>query len=108
MMPEIFMEDANYLNQTILQYMSKSPSTSKIIDREIGNMSEDNLTSEPLLHYIRYNVKLDENDLNSLGFSLSEKEIDSLREMSESKNKELLYDIGKKASENDVDTKHFI
>jgi patatin-like phospholipase/acyl hydrolase len=108
MMPEIFMEDANYLNQTILQYMSKSPSTSKIIDREIGDMSEDNLTSEPLLHYIRYNVKLDENDLNSLGFSLSEKETDSLREMSESKNKELLYDIGKKASENDVDTKHFI
>jgi len=108
LMPEIFMEDANYLNQTLLQYMSQPPSTAKYIDREIGNLAEDNLTTKPLLHYIRYNVLLDENELNSLGFTnLSEKQIDSLREMSESKNKNLLYKIGVKAAEREVKINHF-
>ncbi|MBW1298123.1 patatin-like phospholipase family protein [Aquimarina litoralis] len=103
LMPEIFMEDANYLNQTLLQYMSQPPSTSKQIDREIGDLRNDNLTSNPLLHYIRYNVLLDENELNDLGFAnLTANQIDSLREMSESKNKELLYEIGAKAAERDV------
>lgn len=108
MMPELFMEDADYLNQTMLQYMSQPPSTAKVIDREIGDLKEDNLTPNPLLHYIRYNVKLDENELNSLGFVLSKKQIDSLREMSESKNKELLYEIGNKAAMIDVKNEHFI
>ncbi len=108
LMPEIFMEDANYLNQTLLQYMSKPPSTSKQIDREIGDLRNDNLTTKPLLHYIRYNVLLDENELNSLGYTgLTEKQIDSLREMSEAKNKEILYQIGVKAAQRDVKKDHF-
>ncbi|MCT4628819.1 patatin-like phospholipase family protein [Winogradskyella sp.] len=108
LMPEIFMEDANYLNQTLLQYMSQPPSTSQEIDREIGNLKNDNLTSKPLLHYIRYNVLLDENELNDLGYTdLTEEHINSLREMSESKNKELLYEIGSKAAEREVKIYHF-
>lgn len=108
LMPEIFMEDANYLNQTLLQYISKPPSSSKKIDREIGDLRDDNLTTEPLLHYIRYNVLLDENELNNLGFTnLTEKQIDSLRDMAESKNKEILYQIGFKAAKRDVKINHF-
>lgn len=108
LMPEIFMEDANYLNQTLLQYMSQPPSSAKYIDQEIGDLRNDNLTQKPLLHYIRYNVLLDENELNSLGFAdLTEKQIESLSDMSNAKNKELLYQIGLKASERDVDMNHF-
>lgn len=108
LMPEIFMEDANYLNQTLLQYMSKSPSSAKKIDREIGDLNDDNLTAEPLLHYIRYNVLLDENELNNLGFTnLTENQIDSLRDMAESKNKEILYQIGFKAADRNVKIDHF-
>ena len=67
---------------------------SKEIDEEIGNLYNDNLTIITLYKVqLRDNVKLDENELNSLKFVLTEKGIDSLREMSESKNKELLYGI---------------
>lgn len=108
LMPEIFMEDANYLNQTLLQYISQPPSTAIEIDRQIGDLKDDNLTTKPLLHYIRYNVLLDENELNSLGFTnLTEKQIDSLRDMAAPKNKELLYEIGSKAAENKVKVEHY-
>ncbi len=60
MIPEIFMEDANYLNQTILQYLSNSP-TARKIDSEILDLKNDLLTEKPALHYIRYNVMLEEN-----------------------------------------------
>ena len=105
MVPELFMEDANYLNQTILQYLSSSPVPRKI-DSEIGDMSDDLLNSKAALSYIRYNVLLDENELNSLGFNLSKAELESLREMSHSENKETLYSIGEAASKIQVEREH--
>ena len=105
MVPDLFMEDANYLNQTILQYLSKSPTAIKI-DSEILDLKQDLLTSKPALHYVRYNVKLDKDKLDKLGFKLNEKELDSLREMSESKNKELLYKIGSKSANRDIKPEH--
>ncbi|CAM1343402.1 patatin-like phospholipase family protein [Tenacibaculum amylolyticum] len=105
MMPELFMEDANYLNQTILQYLSNSP-TPRIIDSEILDLKNDLVTEKPALHYVHYNVMLDKEELNDLGFNLNEKELESLREMSESKNKELLYDIGTKAAIRDIKSEH--
>jgi patatin-like phospholipase/acyl hydrolase len=97
MIPEIFMEDANYLNQTILQYLSNSPAP-RVIDREVGDLSGDLLTEKAALSYIRYNVLLEENELNSLGMQFTQKELESLREMSDAKNKDVLYEIGAKAA----------
>lgn len=97
LVPDLFMEDANYLNQTILQFLSKSP-TARIIDSEILDLKNDLVTTEPALHYIRYNVILDDENLQSLGFSFNESEIESLREMSDAKNKNSLYEIGKRAA----------
>jgi len=97
MIPDLFMEDANYLNQTILQFLSKSP-TARIIDSEILDLKNDLMTQNPALHYIRYNVILDEENLKKLGFSFSKSQIESLREMSDAKNKNTLYEIGSKAS----------
>ncbi len=105
MIPELFMEDANYLNQTILQYLSNSPVPRKI-DSEIGNMKEDILNQYTAFNYIRYNVILDENELNNLGINLSKKELESLREMSNSHNKELLYKIGKNSAKIQVKSEH--
>lgn len=105
MIPDLFMEDANYLNQTILQFLSNSP-TARIIDSEILNLKNDLVTKEPALHYIRYNVILDDENLKKLGFSFNESEIESLREMSEAKNKEILYKIGSIAASNYVDELH--
>jgi len=78
--PSVLMNDANLQNQVILQYLSRS-ATPWEIDREIGNMANDCLTPEPLLTYLRYNVKLDENDLNSLGLSDMALKLKSLRMM---------------------------
>ena len=105
MVPELFMEDANYLNQTMLQYLSNSP-TPRMIDSEILDLKNDLVTEKPVLHYLRYNVMLDNTELKELGFQFSEKELESLREMSESKNKEVLYSIGAKAALRDVKDSH--
>ncbi|WP_074406161.1 patatin-like phospholipase family protein [Aquimarina megaterium] len=105
MVPELFMEDANYLNQTILQYLSNSP-TPRVIDSEILDLKNDLATEKPALHYVRYNVMLDNDELNDLGFGLNGNELESLREMSESKNKEILYKIGSKAAIRDVKPEH--
>lgn len=95
--PDLFMEDSNYLNQTILQYLSNSPTAQKI-DREISDLKDDLLTEKAALHYIRYNVMLETNALQDLGFEFSNEQLESLREMSDSKNKTILYEIGKSAA----------
>lgn len=105
MIPELFMEDANYMNQTVLQYLSNSP-TPRIIDSEVLDLKNDLITEKPALHYVRYNVMLDNDELSKLGFKFNSKEIDSLHEMSESKNKEILYKIGKKAAKQYIDDTH--
>lgn len=106
MVPDLFMKDANYLNQTILQYLSNSP-TARVIDSEILDLKNDLVTDKAALHYVRYNVMLETNPLQNLGFDFSIEEIDSLHEMSDSKNKEKLYEIGKKASKEDIKIEHF-
>lgn len=105
MIPELFMEDANYLNQTILQYISHSP-TARIIDSEILDLKNDLLTPKPALHYVRYNVLLEENELNGLGLHYDLNQIESLRKMDEAKNKDALYDIGTKAAVHFVKSEH--
>jgi patatin-like phospholipase/acyl hydrolase len=57
--PEMLMDDATYLNQLMLQYLSKSP-TAIPIDMEIGNLEHDLLTPEPALHYLRYQAYLEQ------------------------------------------------
>ncbi|MBI1227278.1 MAG: patatin [Bacteroidetes bacterium] len=102
--PAMLMDDADMHNQLLLQYMSTSP-TAKAINSEIGDLSEDLLTSTPLFHYVRYDVPLEQNYLNELGFPkvVAEK----IREMSDSKNKEVLRDIGIEAGKRIVKDEHF-
>ena len=105
MIPELFMEDANYLNQTMLQYLSNSPTPRKI-DSETGDLKDDLLHKTAALHYLRYNIKLDQDELQMLGFNFNQKELESLREISESKNKEVLYEIGSKAADKFIKPEH--
>jgi patatin-like phospholipase/acyl hydrolase len=103
--PNMFMEDANSLNQMVLQYLSNSP-TAVHIDNEIGDLSDDVLTDKPALHYLRYNVMLEENELNGLGMNFNLAEIKSLQKMDEAKNKDKLYEIGAKAAEKYMKAEH--
>ncbi|MCU0348336.1 MAG: patatin-like phospholipase family protein [Saprospiraceae bacterium] len=102
--PAMLMDDADNHNQLLLQYMSKSP-TARQINSEFGDLAEDNLCSKPLFHYLRYDVKLEQNVLNDLGFTkvVAEK----IREMSDVKNKEVLRDIGLAAGRVLVEDDHF-
>ncbi len=103
--PNMLMEDANYFNQTVLQYLSNSP-TAVHIDNEIGDLQDDVLTDNPAMHYLRYNVMLEENELNGLGMHFSLDEIKSLQKMDAAENKNKLYEIGAKAAAKYMKAEH--
>jgi len=52
------MNDAADLNETILQWLSSSR-TSRVIDREVGKLSKDQLGGADQISYARYNAELD-------------------------------------------------
>ena len=97
--PDMLMQDASWQNRILLQWLSKSP-TAEIMDREIGDMNEDNLSGTPLLSYLRYNFAITKENLNALemGREFDDHDAMSIADMAKAKNKELLYEIGKKAS----------
>ena len=70
------------------------------MDSEIGDMGDDMLSGTPLISYLRYNFAITKNNLNALGFNREFNDIDvtNIADMAEAKNKELLYDIGYRAS----------
>jgi patatin-like phospholipase/acyl hydrolase len=97
--PDMLMQDASWQNRILLQWLSKSP-TAEMMDREIGDMNEDVLSGTPLLSYLRYNFAITKENLNSLGLNreFDDRDVVSIADMARAKNKELLYDIGYKAS----------
>lgn len=107
MIPELFMEDANYMNQTILQFLSNSP-TARMIDSEILDLKNDLITDKPALHYVRYNVLIEENELNGLGLNFTQEQLESLRQMDAAENKNTLYQIGAVAAKRDIDPDHIV
>jgi uncharacterized protein len=110
-LPDMFMQDASWHNQLILQWMSKSP-TAWEIDGETGDLKDDLLggatNGKGLFHYLRYNTWMDEKTLGELmNRTYTKEEVDDLIEMSNAKNRFALYDIGTKAAEQQVKKEHF-
>jgi uncharacterized protein len=107
--PDMLMQDSSWQNQIILQWLSNSP-TAKIIDAEMGDLKNDNLCAKPLIEYLRFNICLSQNNLNGLGFDreFSDKDVESICEMSNSGNRFLLNEIGLKAAELEVLKNYFI
>lgn len=112
--PDMFMQDASWHNQIILQWLSRSP-TRWHIDSEVGDMKDDLLVSgvddKGLLSYLRYNLWLEEKSLNEImaprGKSYNKEQVDDLIEMSNADSRFDLYDIGSAAAQSQVDEKHF-
>jgi hypothetical protein len=101
----MLMDDASWLAQLMLQYMSKSP-TASMIDREIGDLKDDLFAGKAALTYLRYNVDLEVDSLRALGLEdLADKAAD-LREMSKAENRQDLNRIGTVAGENLVKAEH--
>jgi patatin-like phospholipase/acyl hydrolase len=109
--PEMLMQDASILNQTILQWMSKSP-TAMEINGEMGDLAQDMIATGTgegaFISYLRYNTLLSAENLEHLmGHPFTQQKVDDLIEMSHAYNCKELYEIGKKAGEKEVSPEHF-
>ena len=110
-LPDMFMQDASWHNQMLMQWLSKSP-TAWEIDGEIGTLENDiigNVKKDTgLISYLRYNTWLDAESLEKLmKRPYTQKEIDGLVEMSNADSRFDLYDIGSKAASKEVSDTHF-
>jgi hypothetical protein len=88
------MADCDALNQTILQWMSQSPVAWQI-DSEVEDLRHDALGSEPLIHYLRYNIFFDEGWLKrEINVDMDPEEVGSLFAMDQPKNVNKLAELG--------------
>lgn len=106
LVPGMLMEDADWHNQLVLQWMSNSP-TSVEIDREIGDLRSDRLGDRALLSYLRYNVELSREGLEAIGLPDLAARADELHEMSQADNRDDLTRIGEAGAERHVRDEHF-
>lgn len=104
--PRMLIDDASLQVQVILQSLSNSP-TAIPIDMEIGDLRDDLLTPEPLLHYLRYDVVLDESYLSQLKMKLTAPQIAKLSELACVANLPHLEEAGRLAADLQVRPEHF-
>jgi len=95
--------DASWQNPTLLQWMGQTP-TPWPIDGEIGDLAGDWIGERPLLHYLRYDLRLERDAqvqpiVNKM---LSEMTAPNLRDMASR-----LLDLGRLAAEEQVKAEHF-
>jgi hypothetical protein len=100
------MDDCASLVETLLQWMSASP-TARVIDRETGDLRQDSLTPAPLISYLRYNVALAAASLADLGLKLDAQTVGALSAMDDPANMATLQDIGIRAAKRQVRAEHF-
>lgn len=101
------MDDCAALVETLLQWMSTSP-TARQIDRELGDLRHDRLAPMPLLGYLRYNVDLSGDGVRHLMPSLTDsKKVESLTEMDDPDNMAVLQELGALAAQQQVRAEDF-
>ena len=104
--PHMLIDDGNWLSQTLLQYLSRSP-TPWEIDSEIGDLTGDLLTTDPKLTYLRYNVLLEEKYLDDMDLPHLARRVESLWDMTAEENVDALYEIGCRAADLQIEAGHF-
>lgn len=97
--PNMLLQDASWQTQILMQWMSDSP-TAMSIDMEMGDLKGDNLGVEPLLGYLRYNMPITLEQLNSLPMdkTFTDKDVKALLDVSKQDNRFILYEIGQAAA----------
>ncbi len=101
------MNDTSNLNESILQWISDSP-TARNIDRVIGNLEQDQLAGQPLLTYLRYDAHLQSKWLrNELSLDYTDEQLESLECMANTENMAELANIGRRCANHVVQAKHF-
>lgn len=105
-LPRMMIQDAGVQSEIILQFLSRSP-TNWQIDSEIGDLSDDLLTPDPLLFYLRYNARLDPDVLDELGLGHLKPKLSRLRGISNPDVIDDLAAIGEAEAKRRVQAGHF-
>ncbi len=101
------VDDAGQLTQTMLQWMSQSP-TSWQIDSEVGDLHADQLGPAPLISYLRYDVHLQPQWLNHhLGQNFTPEECRRLHRLDDPATVDDLDRLGQDAAARQVHDRHF-
>jgi hypothetical protein len=101
------MEDCAALQETLLQWMSSSP-TARPIDRELGDLRHDLVGGAPLLSYLRYNVALTAESVRALDPAPPDTaRIEALSAMDAPENMAYLHRLGALAADRDVHAADF-
>jgi hypothetical protein len=101
------MQDCNWLNQALLQWIGTSP-TLWPIDSEIGDLAVDQISEKPLLHYLRYDAPLSAIWLETkLGLHLTPTDLAALEALDRPELAPRLLEIGRRAAEMQVLAEHF-
>lgn len=100
------MDDCAALVETMMQWMSSSR-TARIIDREVGDQRHDLVAGAPLLSYLRYNLTLSAREIEGLHPGLSAEQLESLGEMDNPANLDLLLELGEAAAARKVEATDF-
>ncbi len=104
-LPNMLMADANAFNELLLQALSRTP-TPWPIDSEIGDLADEVWLGEPALSYVRYNVRIDEEELTSLGLADAIPHLDLLRGLAGSRVADEHARIGAAAAERRFRSEH--
>ena len=101
------MADSSWLGQTILQWISRSP-TPWEIDREVGDLAGDLLGDREWLSYVRYDLRLEREWLaERLGVQHQGEELKDLATLDNPSNVEALAELGAAAAAVQVKSEHF-
>ena len=110
---DLFMEDASWQNQAILQLLGESP-IPNTIDSEIGTLQGDRLGGKKWLYYLRYNAWLQyprgqnaKEEYNAIKNLFSEEQLIAMHEMSNAKLAKEMMQVGDFYAGIDVESEHF-
>lgn len=101
------MDDNANLMETLMQWMSASPTAAKI-DSELGTLDGDLIGGRAHMSYVRYNTDLSDQVLRGdLGLELTDKQVKNMSAMDSPENMPILQKIGELVGQNDIKEEHF-
>jgi patatin-like phospholipase/acyl hydrolase len=104
--PEMLIQSADQQNQLLLQLLSTSP-TPWMIDREIGDLSNDSITPAPLMTYLRYDACLEAAKIKDIGLPELAASAVAMRDMTNAERRYDLAKVGERAAEIQIQAEHF-
>ena len=104
--PMMLMDDASMQNQLLLQWLSQSP-TAWNIDLEVGDLSDELLVPEPLMHYLRYNVRLNADEFCDMDLPEFGARVSDFYELDCAEHRHDMLKIGRAAALRQIRPDHF-